>query len=287
MQISDWDSENLINGFIHVQVIGRGLDKRTEKAYRMDLEQFYLWVQQKKETTPETDRSGWGNEMEIYLSYLAREKALRPATIYRKYKVLGYHLLYLMDQGVAACDRPLNNVVWTGIEQKSEKIQTDNLLSKKEVDAFFMAIHREYEELDSDFRRRVCLRDLVMMKLLFYHGIEISQLLCLRLSDYNRETAVLTICGKRNKSYSVHLFSQILQQQMKQWMEEHVYFERENEYDNCLFLSKLGRPLSMKMVIEIFDKYKELAGIERECTPKDLKGSMKRYAKEAVMEQCG
>ena len=43
----------------------------------------------------------------------------------------------------------------------------------------------------------------------------------------------------------------------------------------------------MKMIIEIFEKYRALAGIERECTPKDLKGSMQRYAREVVMEQCG
>ena len=49
-----------------------------------------------------------------------------------------------------------------------------------------------------------------------------------------------------------------------------------------MFLSKLGKPLSMKMVTNIFDKYRVLAGIEKECTPKDLKGSFGRYAEEVV-----
>ena len=44
----------------------------------------------------------------------------------------------------------------------------------------------------------------------------------------------------------------------------------------------------MKMVIKIFDKYKELAGIKKEVTPKDLKEScMKQYARDLVMEMCG
>ena len=43
----------------------------------------------------------------------------------------------------------------------------------------------------------------------------------------------------------------------------------------------------MKMITNIFDKYRELAGIEKEATPKDLKGSMKRYAEELMMEWCG
>ena len=41
------DSGNLIDGFINSYVIGNGLDRRTEKAYRMDLEHFYVWADSK------------------------------------------------------------------------------------------------------------------------------------------------------------------------------------------------------------------------------------------------
>lgn len=73
---------------------------------------------------------------------------------------------------------------------------------------------------------------------------------------------------------------------MERWIGEHGYFERDNEFHNVLFLSKIGKPLSMKMVILVFDKYKDIAGIEKESTPKDLKRSMKRYAREMVVERC-
>ena len=54
-----------------------------------------------------------------------------------------------------------------------------------------------------------------------------------------------------------------------------------------LFLSKYGKGLSMEMFIQIFDKYRKLAGIEKKLTPKDLKeSSMKQYAKELMMERC-
>ena len=52
-----------------------------------------------------------------------------------------------------------------------------------------------------------------------------------------------------------------------------------------MFLSKLGKPLSMKMVTNIFDKYRVLAGIEKECTPKDLKNSLRRYGEGMVRER--
>lgn len=104
------------------------------------------------------------------------------------------------------------------------------------------------------------------------------------MTDYNRKTATLTVRRKREKERSVYLFSKALQKQMEQWLDEHEYFERGGDDHNKMFLSKLGKPLSMKMVINIFDKYRVKAGIKKECKPKDLKNSLGRYAEEMVRE---
>ena len=270
---------NKIDDFINTQVISRGLDERTAKAYRMDLEKFYFWLEDGE--GEETAKAGWNleDQMEAYLDYLSDEKGLRYSTLYRKQRVFGYYLASLVSQGVLSQCRPLHPV------SQPRKTTVDTLLTKREVEAFFQAIDREYEDLDSDFRRRVCLRDQVMMELLFYHGLEISQLLVLEVSDYNPKTFTLTIRRKREKDRTVYLFSRALQKQMAQWLSEHIYFEHGGMYHNRMFLSKLGKPLSMKMVINIFDKYREMAGIEKVCKPKDLKNSLGRYAEELVREQ--
>ena len=270
---------NKIDDFINTQVISRGLDERTAKAYRMDLEKFYFWLEDGEGV--ETAKSGWNleDQMEAYLDYLSDEKGLRYSTLYRKQRVFGYYLASLVSQGVLSQCRPLHPV------SQPRKTTVDTLLTKREVEAFFQAIGREYEDLDSDFRRRVCLRDQVMMELLFYHGLEISQLLVLEVSDYNPKTFTLTIRRKREKDRTVYLFSRALQKQMAQWLSEHIYFEHGGMYHNRMFLSKLGKPLSMKMVINIFDKYRVMAGIEKVCKPKDLKNSLGRYAEELVREQ--
>ena len=218
-------------------------------------------------------------KMEEYLQYLSREKERRFSTVCRKYLVFGYFLSYLKGEGAIEGFREL------ALPEQPKEASVDTLLTKREVDAFFQAIDREYAGLDSDFRKRVCLRDRVMMKLLFYHRIEISELLRMEVNDYNRKTAVLTIRRKRERNCAVYLYSRDLQRQMWQWIEEHGYFEHGGLYDGRMFLSKLGKPLSMKMVTNIFDKYRVLAGIEKECTPKDLKKSLGRYGEEMVRER--
>ena len=126
------------------------------------------------------------------------------------------------------------------------------------------------------------------MELLFYHKIEISELLRLEVSDYDQRTGILHIRRKRGRDSQVYLFSRKLRGRMGQWLAERERIKSDGQYRERLFLSKFGKPLSMKMVIKIFDKYKELAGIEKEVTPKDLKEScMKQYARDLVMEMCG
>ena len=302
-----YNYQNMTDGFINTQVVSRGLDERTAKAYRLDLEKFYRWLESGEEGGHDLSRTGGqpdegeraepatdknelarnrknmnvdsvSEKMEDYLNYLSREKGLRYSTVCRKQRVLGYYLSYLASQGILDQYQPLKPVAQVREEA------ADMLLTKKEVELLFGAIEREYEGLDSDFRRRVCLRDQVMMKLLFYHGIEVSELLRLEVMDYNWKTAFLAIRGKRGKSRSVYLFSKELRGQMEHWLSEHGYFEHDDLYRNRMFLSKMGKPLSMKMVINIFDKYRMLAGIEKECKPKDLKNSLGRYAEELVWE---
>lgn len=270
------ESCDTIQGFVTSQVLKRGLDERTEKAYRLDLEHLHAWIRNRDQG--HVDETA----VEEYLDYLMKEKKLKYSTVTRKYRVFRYYLEYLEGQGHLPGYRPISCP--KAVNREDDK--GDNELSRAEVDSFFMALNREYENLDNEFRRRVCLRDSVMMELLFYHGIEISELLRLEVSDYNIKSGVLTIRGKRDKERAEYLFSRELRRKMEQWIGEHGYFEKNNEFHNVLFLSKIGKPLSMKMVILVFDKYRVIAGIEKESTPKDLKCSMKRYAREMVVERC-
>ena len=42
------DSKGFIEDFINSRVKGHGLDRRTEKAYRLDLEHFFAWAEQRQ-----------------------------------------------------------------------------------------------------------------------------------------------------------------------------------------------------------------------------------------------
>lgn len=280
--------KNLTEEFIRSRVAGNGLDQRTEKAYRMDLGLFCAWVEQVENGSLEKT-FGQGvleDWMDKYLDYLKREKELSFSTLYRKNRVLSYFLSYLTEKKILAGCRKLKSVGKADkMGEKAASLQM--LLSKKDADAFFAAMNREYEQLSSEFRRRICLRDMVMMELLFYHKIEISELLQIEIMDYCGENGELIIRRKKGEEIHIRLYSQELMKKIGLWLDERKAFPVNQEYAYRMFISKLGKPLSMEMLIQIFDKYRKLAGIEKKFTPKDLKeSSMKQYAKELMMEQC-
>lgn len=109
---------------------------------------------------------------------------------------------YLFKQGCLESYRKI-----TPPAAKIQNTKDAHILCKREIDAFFGVIEREYENLEYGFRKRVCLRDKVMMELLFFHGIEISELLRLEISDYHVKTGLLNIRGKRGKVRQEYLFS--------------------------------------------------------------------------------
>ena len=82
---------NQIERFINTQVVSRGLDERTAKAYKLDLELFFRWLEMDREGNKEDGRKKvisappqyLEGKMEEYLQYLSREKERRFSTVCR------------------------------------------------------------------------------------------------------------------------------------------------------------------------------------------------------------
>ena len=86
------ESCDTIQGFVTSQVLKRGLDERTEKAYRLDLEHLHAWIRNRDQG--HVDETA----VEEYLDYLMKEKKLKYSTVTRKYRVFRYYLEYLDGQ---------------------------------------------------------------------------------------------------------------------------------------------------------------------------------------------
>ena len=118
--VREWNSNQLIDGFISRQVVQRGLDERTAKAYRLDLEHLHEWLS----LDFPVQKDKWEGKIEAYLEYLSSEKKRLPSTLYRKQKVFNYYLSYLSAQGIIGKTRPLKSHYIKKASQK-EALLTD------------------------------------------------------------------------------------------------------------------------------------------------------------------
>ena len=93
MRFSSSQGSIMIEKFIQRQVLDKGLDPRTAKAYRLDLTHLYDWME--KQGISEFQEK----EVKRYLQHLVSEKGLRHSTVTRKSRVFGYYLQFCGRDG--------------------------------------------------------------------------------------------------------------------------------------------------------------------------------------------
>lgn len=260
----------------------RSYDPQTLRCYEADLNCFFRWYREREEDTAwEGERELNGSLIAEYLEYLAQYEGKKPSTINRKRISFNRYLEWLKEKGLQE-----EEAVIPYKSRRLDRLKSPRALSRNEVDQFLNALDQEYELLKTDFRKKVCLRDSVMFELLFYHSLEIHELVSLKVSDVHMEDRQFLVENKKKGTRIEYLYSDRLCQKLSQWMEERKEFaSRNKKYEDMLFLTKMGTPVTMKFLVTVFGKYKQLSGITEEATPQFLKHSMKAYAESLMRER--
>jgi integrase/recombinase XerD len=114
-------------------------------------------------------------------------------------------------------------------------------------------------------------RDYVLVNLLAYTGLRISEALCLTLDDVHLESQELMVRdGKGNKSRTVFLSDKVVRL-LRDYLKHERSKYRLAEMSPYLFLSNRSRQLSRITVFKSFKKYSELANIQPAISPHDLR----------------
>ena len=271
------EHKNLLQEFL-ADMRKSGYTPQTLRCYEADINRLLSWLSDNKKEELN------GNEADGFLSWLEKEGINKAVSINRKKISYGRYLEWLSGTGKGLKEK--ESVISYQFHNIHHLYREPGCLSREEVDRFLEALDREYESLDSEFRRRVCLRDSVMFELLFYHSLDIGELVSMEAKDVDLEHRMFYTEGKDQRRKAYVLYSDKLYRKLREWKKERSAFVRDPRYKEKLFLTKLGTPVSMKFLVTVFEKYRELSGIKAEATPQFLKHSMKEYA-ESVMRERG
>lgn len=257
MECSTKIISNNINSYISTLKIERNLTEKSTKAYYSDLSSFLSWLQENKIDNIDI------STINSYIHWLQNAKQMKDTSIKRKYVTLKSFFKHLVSKKVIP-NSPFENM---RISFKTSK-KLPKTLSLQDIVKLLKSPVEELKDLQTEFRRTICIRNSAIIELLYCVGIRIGELVNIELKDLNLEEQTLLIHGKGRKDRLLYISSTDVINILNTWL-----IDRESLNPRCesLFINKYGGKLSIYSIEDIYEKYRQLAGIDTKSTPHYLR----------------
>lgn len=249
----------LLDQFIERLSVERNLTKNTLHAYKCDINSLLIWLH--KQECVELDQ----NSILQYFTHLQDELELAPRSIKRKY-------VSIQQYGHFLNEHYNSNEIFFRFSSRKYQIPRNlpKTLSMNEIKALISTVTDEYHQSNSEYHKRLTIRDMCIIELLFCLGLRIGEVAGLNVDDYRQEDGTLLIRGKGNKERILFISSPIVSQKMRLWLTIRAEMDLQT---SALFVSKLNRRLSIYSIENIYYKYRKLAQINPKSTPHYLRHS--------------
>lgn len=243
------------------------LDKKTLKAYRIDLKQFESFVK------------GYENpfEKKALDSYItALHKDYKPKTIKRKIATIKAFLRYLENEEI---------ITGNPLHKMDLKFREPQLLPKSiafhHINIFFNTLYATYESAPNTYQKKVALRNIAVIELLFSTGIRVSELCSLKVEQIDLVNAYVLIYGKGSKERMVAIGNNEVLEILKKY--HHAYHEEIAKAD-WFFINRLHHRLSEQSVRFMIEKTRKAACIPQHITPHMFRHSFATLLLEANVD---
>lgn len=248
-----------LDEFINTLTVERNLAKKTLKAYKSDIQCMLNFLNLRKYK--------FFDEKSIfdYFFYVQNELELSSKSLRRKYVSIKQYCQFLnLHYGI-------NELFFKFSSRKFQLPRNlPKTLSKEEIKNLISSVSLEFQSVSTDFQRRLSIRNMCIIEILFCLGLRIGEIEALDLEDYNKEECSMLIHGKGNKERMLFISSPIVCQKLQLWISTRPEL---NPVDNALFVNKSGIRLSIYSIENIFEKYRQKACINPHATPHYLRHS--------------
>ena len=246
--------EIMMDNFIYYLAVERGLAENTLSAYKLDLQNFLSFCQDKQVNS-------WvGAEKNTILMYLMYLKKLNmsPATISRRLAALKSFFRFLINEQVVEFS-PTESMEAPKLSQK-----LPNVLTTLEVEILLT---------QPKISKPTGIRDKAMLELLYATGIRVSELVDLDMDHISTEEQFIRCFGKGSKERIVPLGSI-----SARFVEDYIQRGRGKLIKNAhktdsLFLNHHGQRLTRQGFWKIIKKYGRQGNINKPITPHMLRHS--------------
>jgi integrase/recombinase XerD len=231
-------------------VVERGLSDNTTQAYAADISTLLVFL----ETIGSSLETCTQRHLFLFLTHL-RSRKLAAASLARHLSSVRGLFAFAVQAGLLAEDPSVL------LESPKLPAQLPEFLTREEMDRLLA---------QPDVTTALGFRDRVMLELLYACGLRISELIGLVLGDFDPQTGVLRVFGKRAKErlVPVHYAAQRL---LCDYLDhKRAGFKPLHKH---VFLNRSGKGLTRQGVWKLVKRYAEDAGIRRSISPHTFRHS--------------
>lgn len=259
--------ETQITKYLSYCEINKKLDKKTLKAYRIDLSQFYSLI-------PIQELPITKDMLMLYLTKI--HKQYQPRTIKRKIASVKAFFHYLEYEEIIEVN-PFNKIDLSFRQpQKLPKTIPSNIIQH-----FLTVLYQEASTSTTPFKKKSVLRDIAVIELLFATGMRISELCSLKQKDLDLENKKVLIFGKGAKERILQIGNPEVISALSAYKKA---FANELTNTDWLFINRLNNRLSEQSVRYMILHYSKLAGIQMHITPHMFRHSFATLLLEADVD---
>lgn len=233
------------------------LDWNTLKAYRIDLKQFFEYVQ---EDLPEKSR------IEEYITDL--HKKYKQKTIKRKIASIKAYYNYLEECEIIE-DSPFRKIK---VKFKESKV-LPRIIPREEIEQLLNYMYSLGKE-NSNKKEKYWLRDVAVIETLFATGARVSEVSNIRGDSVNLNTGLIRIMGKGGKERYIQIASKDILSVLKRYYDQNA---SEIKKSGFFFINSRGGRYTEQSIRLMLKKHTRAAGIARNITPHMFRHSFATY----------
>lgn len=239
------------------------LDDKTIKAYKTDLQQF---IQLVREVQINKDVL---NKYLLYLHCTYKQK-----TVKRKIASVKAFFHYMEEEEIIEMN-PFHKVK----TKFKEEIVLPKIIPKEIIEQLLCYLYNERNTKEySEWRRKIILRDIAIVEMLFATGLRISELCNLQSRYVDLNNGVLCIQGKGKKERYLQIGNSEVLSILNMYRS---CFEEEIQKQGYFFVNRYGGRLSEQSARNMIHKYSSEINADINITPHMFRHSFATYLMEA------
>ena len=233
------------------------LDTKTIKAYRIDLTQFFSYVQSAE---PEKET------IEQYITDL--HKKYKQKTIKRKIASIKAFYSYLEEEELVE-QNPFRKIK----VKFKETIILPRIIPREEIEQLLNYIYASISSL-SGIQYKHTLRDASVIEVFFATGARVYEISNIRAENINLNSGMIRIMGKGRKERYIQISNTAVLDILRKYYEEN---EPEIKKSGYFFINNRGKRYTEQSIRLMLKKYTLKAGIQRKITPHMFRHSFATY----------